>query len=137
MKILLVTNSDFGVRNTIGYRATPIAKKLYQENKLEKVICRDCQEGILPNKFIVKVFPLGNLIPKILSGFEIYISKALPIRKIQIALFEFFSRKYIKNADIIHSWEYSGKLNLIAKEKGRNIHGPTNYQAHYHGLGPS
>ncbi|MFC1775227.1 glycosyltransferase, partial [Nanoarchaeota archaeon] len=121
MKVLLVTNSDFGIRNTVGYRATPIAKRLNKNGLLKSVLCRDFKAGVIPQSKLRIVIPSGNIIPKILSGLELYITKRIDARSIQVMLFEFFSKKGINGADIMHNWEYSDVINARAKKRGMKV----------------
>jgi len=124
MKILVLLNSDFGIQNTIGARALPIARNLLKKKALAKIICRDCNKNLKEfEDFIIKPIPLGNLIPKLLTGIPIYLTKRFPSNKLKNYIFEYFSKKYLKNLDfdILHSWDFTPKLYKLAKSKNSKI----------------
>ena len=118
MKVILCTNSDLGIENTIGYRTTPISELLEKENNLKYVICRDYNKNLkISPKLVKNVIPFGNIVPKILTAIPIYIWSKFPSRNIQIKLFETFAIKHIKSCDILHIWEYSENISKEAKKK--------------------
>jgi len=124
MKILLLLNSDFGVQNTIGARTLPIAENLLKKKALAKIICRDYNKNLKEfEDIIIKSIPLGNLIPKLLTGIPIYLTKRFPSNKLKNFIFEYFSKKYLKNLDfdIMHSWDFTPKLYKLAKSKNSKI----------------
>ena len=73
MKVLFLLNSDFGVRNTIGARALPIANEVIKHDKLT-ILCRGHNKNL--NKYhIIQIFPYAQMIMKLLTAIPIYITK--------------------------------------------------------------
>ena len=48
MRIIFLLNSDFGIGNTIGIRALPIAKEVVKDNKLT-ILCRGYNKNLKRN----------------------------------------------------------------------------------------
>ncbi len=127
MKILFILNSDFGVQNTIGARALPIAKQLkkVKENNL-LVLSRGYNKEIKKDFNIKRVVPLGQYVMKFLTGVPIYISKKLNTNPLKKSIFEaFLIRKLkklnLKDIDIIHSWDFLPKTYEYIKKANPNI----------------
>jgi len=125
MKILYLLNSDFGVRNTIGVRALPIANEVIKNNQLI-ILCRGHNKNLNKNYNIIQIFPCAQLIMKLLTAIPIYITKKFPSNKIKNYLFEYFAIKKLKRLnlneiDIIHSWDFTPNVYSYLKEKNQNI----------------
>jgi len=127
MKVLVLTNSDLGVKNAVGIRAFYISKILQEKKALCKIICRDYNRELKElRKFIIKPIPLGNLFPKIITGISIYLIKSISeywVYLINRTIFEFFSKKYLKNLDfnIVHSFDFTPNLYKQIKTKNSNV----------------
>ena len=124
MKVLFLLNSDFGVRNTIGARALPIANEVIKHDKLT-ILCRGHNKNL--NKYhIIQIFPYAQMIMKLLTAIPIYITKKFPSNKIKNYLFEYFAIKKLKKLKIeeihiIHSWDFLPNVYSYLKEKNPNI----------------
>ncbi len=126
MKILLLLNSDFGVKNTIGARAKPIADELIKHNIPLKIICRGYNENLKDDYDITQIFPYSDMVMKALTAIPIYVSKKFPANEVKDNIFEYFTIKKIKKIDlseynIIHSWDFLPRVYKYIKEKNPNI----------------
>lgn len=96
MKVLFLLNSDFGVKNTIGARAKPIADELIKNHNILKIICRRYNKN-LKSKYIIQIFPYSNIMMKLLTAIPIYISKKFPANEVKNNIFEYFAISKLKN----------------------------------------
>lgn len=119
--MLLAVNADVGTGNTIGTRAAQVAKGLSRRKVPFLVLCRDADRGVLPAACVRKVIFLGNRIPKLLTAIPIFIWKRFPSRRLQIWLFTQGAKRYIRNAKLMHSWEYAPVLSTRAKEQQMHV----------------
>jgi glycosyltransferase involved in cell wall biosynthesis len=126
-RVLLVLNSDFGVGNTIGARALPIAREAKRRGNEVIVICRS-GDATLKGEFEV-ITPIigGKAIMQALTAIPIYISKSAPASKWKNALFDaavkrILRRGTVKDVDIVHAWESLPKaFAFIRKENPRTM----------------
>ena len=88
MKTIFLLNSDFGVQNTIGARAYPIAKEIKKEDLI--IFCRDYNKELKNDFNIVKVVPVGKKIMQGFTSIPIYVYKKFPSNEIKIKIFEYF-----------------------------------------------
>jgi len=125
--ILFLLNSDFGVKNTIGARAKPIADELIRHNALLRIICRGYNKNLNGGNYnITQIFPYADVVMKILTAVPIYISKRFPSNEIKTLIFEYSTIKILKNIDlteyeIIHSWDFLPRTYRHIKENNPNI----------------
>ncbi len=125
MKIIYLLNSDFGVRNTIGARALPIANETIKYNNIT-ILCRGYNKTLDKSYNTVQIFPYAQIIMKLLTAIPIYITKKFPSNKIKNYLFEYFAIKKLKRfnlneIDIVHSWDFLPNIYEYIKEKNPNI----------------
>ena len=121
MEIVFILNSDFGVRNTIGARALPIANEVSKNNNLT-ILCRGYNKD-LKDFNIIQCFPYADFIMKVFTAIPIYISKDFPAGKVKNDIFEYFTiRKLnkLENINIIHSWDYLPNIYANIKSKNKN-----------------
>ncbi len=109
MKIIFILNSDFGVEGTIGSRVLPTANELKKKGEELIIFCRDYKKGLSKEFDIRKVVPFGKFWMKFLTWVEMRKKREI-VNKIKYSIFEFFLirklKKEIKDADIIHSWDF-------------------------------
>nr|WP_026183026.1 glycosyltransferase family 4 protein [Methanothermococcus thermolithotrophicus] len=122
-EIIFILNSDFGVRNTIGARALPIANEVSKNNNLT-ILCRGYNKDLKKEFNIVQCFPYADFIMKVFTAIPIYISKNFPAGRVKNDIFEYFTvRKLnkLKNISIIHSWDYLPNIYNHVKSKNKNM----------------
>ncbi|CAB3289263.1 Glycosyl transferase group 1 [Methanocaldococcus lauensis] len=123
--VLFLLNSDFGVKNTIGARAKPIADELIKNHNL-KIICRGYDKNLKSRYNIIQIFSHADIIMKLLTAIPIYLSKRFPANKIKNNIFEHLTINKLKNIDlneydIVHSWEFLPRVYKYIKEKNPEI----------------
>lgn len=102
MKVGLILNSDFGVSNTIGARAYPIAKELNNVS----VFGRDIRRDLAPKYAFRKVVPFGKLVMQALTAIPIYVSRSINTNPLKVKIFETFLRKKLSEGfDVLHFWD--------------------------------
>lgn len=114
MKHLLILNSDYGVANTIGARAMPIAKLLDNYD----VICRSSPI----NSKNIHTMSFGKLFMQFFTFIQIYVSDKLPTNNIKNLMFDFFVLQKIKNMDLsqtktVHFWDSLPKTYSYIKKR--------------------
>lgn len=110
--VIEIVNSTFGKIGQIAYRTQFITKKLEERDIPYFVLARD---SIIKKKWLIKVLPFGDLIPRLLNGYRIKINPKFNHRKIDMKIFDYFALKKMKciikkNSDkniIIHLWEFA------------------------------
>ena len=105
-RLLLITNSDFGVRNTIGARALPVAEEARRRGMDVTVYCRG-SSGKHPYP-VVHALPLGRPVMRALSAIPIYVMKRFPAEAVKNALFDaaLVIRLRGQRFDVVHSWDF-------------------------------
>lgn len=108
MKTLFLLNSDFGVQNTIGARAYPIAKELNPSDLI--IFCRDYDFKLKEKYDLRPVVPFKSFMMKALTAIPIYVCARFPSNNIKVFLFEKFLIAKLKKLDlsgvgVVHSWD--------------------------------
>jgi len=113
-KIILQINGDFG-KNFSGLRNLLIYEELKREFEVS-VICRKNYSKFKNN--IYEPISFKNLIPKIFSFIKKYIYNNFNSSYYSNLLFDYFSKKYIKDANILITFPpYLKSINKAKKEK--------------------
>lgn len=121
---LLITNSDFGVQNTIGARALPIAEEIIKEKNRVCILCRDSRRGLAEKYLIKRVVPFGSLLMKALTAVRIYLSGKIRTHVIKDRIFDHalswkIRRLNISDVDIVHSWDFLPNTYRVIKKMNR------------------
>lgn len=110
-KAILICNSDFGVGNTIGARALPIAIWLQSKKIKTRIYCRSSRPNLVAKYGIRKVIPFGGILMKFLTAIQIYVSRRIQTNTIKNTLFDLFLRfkldVFEKERTCLHSWDYT------------------------------
>ncbi len=104
MKVILSSYTDLGNPSTPkGLEPEGLGIELNKRDELKKVLCRGIskkRQMNLDKKFIIQPIPFGNKIPLFFSGIN-KLYHRFPSRYITHNIYDSFSKKYIKNADIL------------------------------------
>ncbi len=125
LRALFLLNSDFGIGNTIGARALPIAQALAKERGECVAYCRDYDPRY--KEFTLRrIMPLGSLLMKALSAIPIYVTRRFPGTRIKSGIFERTLLRRLRRLDLsridcIHSWESLPEAYRYAKERNPRI----------------
>lgn len=123
-KILIVVNSTVGKKSNIGFRAYQIYKNM-PENYSVKIIAR---ASVIKSNNIVRLYPFGDFIPRLLKGIRFFGFKKFPNNRIDKRLFEYFFKKKIRtnlidlsSFDLIHFWGLEKPLIDVIKMKNPKV----------------
>lgn len=117
MKVLHILNSDFGNPNTMGYRSFKIYK---YSNYNISVFCRNNLSEIV-DKDIQKPFPFYREYSRFSQLITMINKNIFFFKQIEIFLFDYFAKKSIDNADIVHFFHHSPELIQYAKSKNKIV----------------
>jgi glycosyltransferase involved in cell wall biosynthesis len=120
VKILQILNSDFGKRNTMGYRAYQISKN---SSHNITIFCRanfsDLKSGQIFTPFpFFRTF--SRFVQLILQQFK-YGSAYLLFRKIEVGLYNYFAKLLIDKHEAVHFFFHSLPLVEYARQQGKII----------------
>ena len=114
MNILLILNSDYGVRNTIGARTKPIVDEIIKRGYSHYIICRGYYRRLNKNYNLKQIFPFSDKIMKVLTAIPIFIHKNFPAGDIKNYIFEYFTIKIIKNINL-EKYKYNPFMGFFTK----------------------
>jgi glycosyltransferase involved in cell wall biosynthesis len=120
LKILHVLNSDFGSASTMGYRSYQIVKNsgvdinVFCRANLSKDIKRNVSK---PYPFVRWYSRATQLVLKTFGQGMFYNI----LKKVEIDVFSFLARKFIRNAQIIHFFYHDERLIDYAKSQGKKV----------------
>lgn len=104
MKILLIANSDFGRKGTIGFRFFKIAENLYQNKVDFEIIARRNYSN-----FRVQIPFYKNYLARICRAIQIYFFSNFHYRKLEVSLFDQFVLSQLKKTKIDFSLAHFGE----------------------------
>lgn len=124
--IIQVMNTTYGAKGQIGYRAQFIKKKLDEDGVENVCLARDSGIG---GKNVYQVLPLGQIIPRALNAYRMFVNPRFDNRKYDAPLFDYFAdrrlrkalKKYNTTPVVVHFWEYSPRLIKISREAGAKV----------------
>lgn len=126
LEVIQVLNSSYGYTGQIGYRAQYVKQALDALNIRNICLARDRGKY---NEGVLQVLPLGQVIPRALNAFRLFINPKFNNRKYDAPLFDLFAKPKLEqylsretnNVLVAHFWEYAPKLILMVKKEGAKV----------------